>query len=367
MVFEIDNTQTQPRKFDLIQTFRGIAAVLVLLHHTSLSSSVRNGYVYLGGLVTPGWAGVDFFFVLSGFIIFYISHKDIGNCNKSRIFITNRIKRIYPIYWLITLSIIVVFHFFSSLGDKYDTSPLVILKSIFLWPQQLPLLKVSWSLSYEMLFYLLFTLVIIFGMRFAFLITIPWILLILFKLVGILTFPGSNFLLNPHNLEFIAGCLAAYLTINKLPKSGYIYILLIGILGFILSWVGGMNHLILQDYTSGILCFGISSFFVILGASSIESRKVLKVPKSLIFLGDASYSIYLTHTPIIVALLTLFKKLNVLQHSGTFIQLTVIWIITLFFGLLCYKCIEKPLILYLRNNKHIPSKNQFMPNTKGNV
>ena len=61
------------QKLELIQCFRGITAILVLLHHLSLTYSGKVNYEYMRGIFSPGWAGVDFFFCLSGFIIFYIS------------------------------------------------------------------------------------------------------------------------------------------------------------------------------------------------------------------------------------------------------------------------------------------------------
>ena len=87
-----------------IQFCRGIAAVLVVLYHAGrmLALPQYAGHVALGGVFNFGNAGVDFFFVLSGFIIFFVHEKDIGQTQRLPAYIWSRVTRIYPIYWLVT-------------------------------------------------------------------------------------------------------------------------------------------------------------------------------------------------------------------------------------------------------------------------
>src|SRR5205823_13541637 len=113
-------------KLAWLQIFRGFAAVLVVIHHVTGSTDFYLHSSFLGGLFTVGWLGVDFFFVLSGFIITYIHYGDIGNRSTLKAYATKRFLRIYPIYWIVALLAIIPF-------IKSDW--LFLLKSTLLLPQ----------------------------------------------------------------------------------------------------------------------------------------------------------------------------------------------------------------------------------------
>lgn len=92
------------KRLNLIQVFRGLAAVLVVFAHTDLIYNQNLNQDFLFKITTFGGSGVDFFFVLSGFIMFYIHQKDIGHQNKLGIFLFKRFTRVYPLYWIILTS-----------------------------------------------------------------------------------------------------------------------------------------------------------------------------------------------------------------------------------------------------------------------
>src|SRR5580692_2096905 len=91
-----------------IQLARGAAAVLVVLYHAGRGLALPQylGHVPLGGLFNFGHAGIDFFFVLSGFIIFTVHHGDIGRPSALPRYVWRRLARIYPIYWVVTAIVI---------------------------------------------------------------------------------------------------------------------------------------------------------------------------------------------------------------------------------------------------------------------
>ena len=85
-----------------IEAARGLAALLVVTRHcTQMLSGARYfGALPLGGLFVFGHAGVDFFFVLSGFIIAYIHAGDLGRPERFGGYASKRVIRIYPTYWV---------------------------------------------------------------------------------------------------------------------------------------------------------------------------------------------------------------------------------------------------------------------------
>lgn len=125
----------------IIQALRGLACILVVLCHTS--------YTHFGAF------GVDFFLIISGFIIMYSTEKGAESFWKKRLI------KIVPLYWFITLITAVLVYFLPWLFNSYEVSVEYILKSLLFIPYEhsgirQPLLGLGWTLNYEMLFYFIF-------------------------------------------------------------------------------------------------------------------------------------------------------------------------------------------------------------------
>lgn len=90
-------------KMQSIEAARALAAFVVVLMHSASLMRVEHfsGHIGLGGIFEFGYVGVDFFFVLSGFIITYVHYADIGRPDRIPSYLWRRFSRIYPIYWFI--------------------------------------------------------------------------------------------------------------------------------------------------------------------------------------------------------------------------------------------------------------------------
>lgn len=88
-----------------LQALRAVAATMVVLFHAYVHLDVRNIIPGIPALVDAGRAGVDIFFVISGFIMVYISKDSFGKRGASRDFMIRRIIRVVPVYWFYTLLI----------------------------------------------------------------------------------------------------------------------------------------------------------------------------------------------------------------------------------------------------------------------
>src|SRR6185503_7562101 len=95
------------RKLNSLQAGRGMAALMVVLYHAYIKYGF-GGSGFTGHIFSLGFAGVDFFFVLSGFIIAYTSYPFIGNKEKTIFFIRKRFLRVYPIYWVYLVVVVSV-------------------------------------------------------------------------------------------------------------------------------------------------------------------------------------------------------------------------------------------------------------------
>lgn len=316
---------------------------------------MRMDYSLLGGAFSFGGKGVDFFFVLSGFIIFYVHYKDFSRSKRTSIYLKKRLIRVYPTYWLILLPVILFNFIFTSISSAGERTLGNIVQSILLIPQtHLPVLGVAWTLSHEMLFYLMFSLLIFSKSALGKLIFGSWIILsaswfIVQRLPGeVSTMIEINnyfiqFILSAHNLEFAMGIIAAYLLIKRKIEHKSFF-LMSGISLFLLSAILDVSGL----FKDKILSFGLSSFLILCGAPILDTYIKGTVGRFFVLLGDASYSMYLIHYPILVVGAIFGSKLSIHPVALTIVLLTLITTVSILFHL----WVERP-TLHLINNKFI--------------
>jgi len=326
-----------PRKnFKTLQLLRGIAALAVVLFHGLEHTNLKNIFNY-------GSAGVDLFFIISGFIIMYIHYSDIGKRKSLKSFLYKRFVRIFPTYWIVTISYIALISIFGhNLSIEY------ILKSFFLVPQLTqPIIGVAWTLEFEILFYIVFCFFIL-HRKIANFLFYSWAILIIFFFIGPSNSLDNLFLnriLSPLNLEFLFGCGIALLVIKNKIKNVK-WTILLGIIGLVLS--------ICLDYFSimevhRVIAWGIPFTLIILGLINLEQRREVNAPKFFIYLGNASYSIYLTHLITILLFETLLEKINFYEKYGFLDMIPIIiCIFSVSFGCIFYSFIERPLLNFMK-------------------
>jgi exopolysaccharide production protein ExoZ len=352
------------KKLNLLQVYRGIAAILVVLTHGHIIVSRELQQDDLLRVFHFGWIGVDFFFVLSGFIIFYIHQSDIGKQNKLKSFIFKRFIRVYPLYWSVLSLKILVSLFNANKNILFKASPDEIIKAIFLFPQSRSIVEgtfiaVSWTLSYEVFFYCIFGLLIWKNTKILQSIICVWIIGIILNLLNLLPI-GENFLLSfifdQHNLEFVLGCLAAY-TIYKYQFKFAASLIYASLFLLVLSMIN-TKHGEFDIYgIPSLITYGISFTLLIIGSVYLEISKTINVSPILVYLGNASYSIYLTHFFFLTNISKIFIKLT---EKITFLSLVanptiydniialIIVVIAVAMGCVIHSYFEMPLITNIR-------------------
>jgi len=341
----------ETHRLQSVQVFRGAAALLVLLFHATVVSKFYLDYNFAGGVFLFGYSGVDFFFVLSGFIIFLTHRREVGRSERIRPYLKKRFVRIYPLYWIVALMLAPVYFGVPHHAGDF----IVLLKSFLLLPQiENPLVTVAWSLTHEVFFYGMFGLAIYFPWRYMRPLFIIWLLITaLFYLGKVLTNgalqlpPHSGLVFSSYNLEFAMGCAAAYLLDRYRLTSGR----RIAIIGLTIFLLCGLSESFMHrhfGWRHTVLGYGLSSMLLVWGAVLWERRNRIVVPSLLLLLGDASYSIYLTH----YALLDLFAKgllaLDIPAVIGPTLTVGMIIALSLSIGVLFYLYVERPLLARLR-------------------
>jgi peptidoglycan/LPS O-acetylase OafA/YrhL len=274
-----------------LQVGRGLAAVGVVLHHARIYTDVYSpAPEWLARLLQNGFLGVDFFFVLSGFIILDAHFDDPSNLQAAISYALKRLSRIYIPYWPICAALISAYLLLPTLSTGYR--PWGWMTSIFLVPSQYPpALGLAWTLVHEQLFYVIFLLFFVDRRLFA--ITVfAWVAFILLgPAAETVPQPLISTLLRPINLEFVLGLIAA-LAFRKLPRGSGWGLCAAGIV--IMVWFFSTR----PDYLADSPLFGFASSLIVLGGALLEPRIRWCIPRTLVRLGDASYAIYLVHLPL---------------------------------------------------------------------
>lgn len=281
-------------KFGTIEIGRGIASALVVFHHAGNIMAQPRFYNAepFGQHFRNFNVGVDFFFVLSGFIIAWIHWDDIGQKGRLGSYARKRFLRIYPPYWGVLFPLILLYLLFPNAGVPSQRDPVNTILSIFLLPYTSePVLGVAWTLTHEIFFYAIFALMIFLGRKSLAILPIWGLAIIAAHFAEPLSYPLS-FFLSPFNLEFILGVgTAALLKRQRIPMP------------FVLATTGAVAFFLLtlfaihiqDDSLIGRLAFGLASTLFVLGAVEIEREHVIRLPRILLFFGASSYAAYLVH------------------------------------------------------------------------
>jgi peptidoglycan/LPS O-acetylase OafA/YrhL len=288
-------------KLETIEAARGLAALAVVFFHANAAAAFIGVRTF--EWLSIGEHGVDFFFVLSGFIIFFVHYNDIGRPEAARDYLLKRGIRLYPILWMVVAALAVVR---TALDQPLSLSTLGT--SLLLYPSTVePAPQVVWTLRHEALFYLAFLSAIL-SRRAGLLLFGVWTTAALFQLI--LSLMGSpiggmaSFFLSSYELDFLFGAGIAILHRRRAFRRSSLPFILALILICALFWIEEhfeIKRTGLLDYstpaaTLWVAVLGLGFAAVLHGLLCIEGK--FKVPRFLLLLGGASYAIYLIHTPV---------------------------------------------------------------------
>jgi exopolysaccharide production protein ExoZ len=344
-----------------LQTCRAAAAVAVVLFHIGAELALPKtfGVEWLGDLFRFGRAGVDFFFVLSGFIIVTAHRNDFFRPARLLVYIRKRVTRIYPVYWIIFATVFGVAWLLPSTRAALPHDPGLVARALALMPLDqtvvggtgAPVIVTAWSLQYELVFYSIVGL-FIWGRVAAGLVVLALVANAALCSVGtdVCRYPAS-FFASPYFLLFGLGALVALLTrASSIPgliaRPGYVAAL--GALGFTLTAVVETITLAPLGSHLSMVAYGFSSAAIIYGL--VEAEKggwVLGARSTIQIFGDASYSLYLLHFAVLSILFKLMLQTGLKGTSGALVTLVVVFIGCLLSSLAFHVWIERPLMQWL--------------------
>ncbi|WP_368516322.1 acyltransferase family protein [Rhizobium sp.] len=282
--------RSNSKQLDSLQFLRFVAAFSVVLFHFGrtlvLEYHVDRNYFDMGA------AGVDIFFVLSGFIISYSSDPGRGLVYFAR----KRVARIVPLYWLLTLMIVLIALVKPNLLNSTVVTVDTVVKSLLFIPYQKsggavqPILFLGWTLCYEVFFYLIYGACLIFGARATWFASAAILFLIALHEIWPAGSVEWRFYTNPILIEFVLGMMlhkaySAYSAIRSGSNAAAFVLVLLacGAYFFIVTLAGP------SLFASSLFAVLFVAGFLLM---RLPSGKLWAV---LVLLGDASYSLYLIH------------------------------------------------------------------------
>lgn len=355
---------TMPKhRFEVLDVFRGIFAFFVFLFHLSPFADtpvLNNNLVHHSDLF------VDFFFVLSGFVISY-NYKEITSLNGVFSFLKKRLKRIYPLHLFMLLLFLVVEVSKGLLASHISVNnPNNASNNIYSFISNLLLLNstpllgnkdvswniVSWSISAEMIAYIVFAFTLWLTTTIKGAPSKRWIIpsVILVIAVALLVFLTGGFrILYTFDYGFLRGIIGFYVGViclqvfektyektKKMPRSVFIlleFAIILVILAFIYGARLTENYGLIFEVLF-FICIYLFSFEKGVISSAFKGTGILKK------IGKYSYSIYMTHAFLISIFNIVFIRVLKFPDSAYSYLFILNFIVIYFFSAWTFKNIE---------------------------
>lgn len=340
-----------PATFLTIQALRAIAALMVVVFHALELWGDRIDPSAPGVDWANGAAGVDIFFVISGFVMIMASRHLIGQPNGWTDFLRHRIARIVPLYWLLTTAKLAAVMILPALAIRTSLDPGFIAGSYLFMPvidhagNFRPLIPMGWTLTYEFLFYLLFAAAL--AMRADILrVIVPGLgIIAAFALFRQASWPAWTVLFSTIVLEFIFGVVLAKLTLagHRLSPRAASALVTAGIVAIM--------ALPMVSSDLRVVMWGLPAFAIVAGAVSLERIVADKLPNWLLSLGDASYSIYLGHGFVVPVCVLIVGKMLPGNFAAEVFAVVLCLLGGAALGWLLHGLIELPIIRFFRSRQ----------------
>ncbi len=334
-----------------IQSLRGIAVIMVLALHIFATEKKYSPDQLLPDFLQLGAAGVDIFFVISGFIMTTVTRNMAPDFSSASQFLLLRITRIYPLYWVVSLSLLSIAQLFPGITTPLATDSLFVVKSLLLYPQEhLPLLMVGWTLVHEMYFYAVFTCLLLLPRHYLPLALGAWSIAVVFGYNQLhLSSAELQLVTHPMTLEFISGC-ALGLIAEQRRIGKPLWFLFGGLSVMLASWmhwqISEADPLPIGN--ARIAYFLPGSILITAGCIGYDQRAG-RLSLLLEKIGNASYSIYLTHILFLSAFCKAWQFIparQTLLDNAIFLPLSAL--LTLMAGMMFYTLLEKKLMRKMR-------------------
>ncbi len=353
-------------QFESIRAWRGIAAMCVAVSH--LEPFVPASAGALAALpFAAGKAGVDIFFVISGFVMAMATSNLPAGRAASLGFLWRRLARIAPLYWIVTWGLIAAIVLDLNLGGQSSVDWDRLVRSLLFIPVHSPdggirpVIAVGWTLDYEMYFYLCMSIVVGLFARHR-LAAIALIMVSIYLLASATLDPRLDWVLNAGLAsEFLFGFLAARCYRDPF-RSGLLCATALAV-----CWLMLPEFRLLHPYGAGFdraLSWGMLALLLILSSAFTEHRFPIRNIPLLGPLGDASYALYLIHVPAFAVVNRIMLASGV--EFAPVANCAILLLAATGIAVILHRLVEKPLTVKLQKmSPFTPSAPSALPPVHG--
>ena len=348
------------RQIAPIQRLRALAALMVVVGHTqteAIVAAAKAGLAFTPVALLPWGAGVDLFFVISGFIMVVASERLFAHPDGAKTFAARRLKRIVPLYWLFTtLYVAIQFVTHKPVGG------LDLLSSYLFWPRDIfgdgvirPIFTLGWTLNYEMFFYALFAVAIRWPAQRA--VAAIALLLATGVVIGRMwpLAPGPlAFWTQPIVLEFVLGMAIALAWRHgvRLPSAMRVALFATALLLLAYDVEGSArqsSHWTTPTDLVRLLGWGVPAAVLVAAAvlGTARPAAVRSLPLDVVALGDSSYALYLVHPFVVGTFMRIWTSAGLAGHLGYWPFVGVSLAVSIAVAVLLHRFFELPVARFL--------------------
>ena len=339
-----------------IEALRGAAATAVVLYHAARhvhkAFGAQGGAPGLATAFQAGHAGVDLFFVLSGFIILFVHRADIGRPDRLMHYLGRRFTRVMPLYWVgLALTVVLA----TAAGHTLALSRVAVSAALLPTLDE-PVLGVAWTLQFEVVFYAVFA-VLILHRAAGLVLLAAWLAWIAAASCGLGVNGVPSALCGTYGLEFFMGMSAAealHRGLVPVPR------LMAGVGLLLLAGAGVMESTGFLDGYAALarFAYGLPAALLVLSVAEMDRAGGLSVPGWLRRLGGASYSIYLFQFVFIGVLWQAWLAVGMDRHAPVLACFLALSVAAVAGGLVMARLVEQPLLRLLRGRRGVLTPQQ---------
>ncbi len=339
------------RKINALQALRAYAAISVMLGHGILEFHTTKGMV-MPFNEFPLIAGVDIFFVLSGFVMYYTSEEMFGRPKAVLEFWRRRFIRLVPLYWFFTSLMVAVLLFLGNHVRSTEFNLWNVISSYLFIPSErpggriAPVLSLGWTLNYEVFFYFSFGLLLLFNKRNGLIcLILSYLCLIVVSSLYNFSSVPVRFWGNSIIFEFIFGVLLGTLRVRVDLQKSLSFCLAIFLLGLIILLLG--CNLEVPRFVKG----GLPAALMVYAALALPLSADRKIPGWIILLGDSSYALYLCHRFVLRIVTIFFVEVTVPAGGQIFLYVFMTLSGSVILSIMVHKFIERPFLQLFSSKK----------------
>lgn len=325
-----------------IQALRGLAAFGVFIFHSlPYFEAMGLDFDFFETFFSYGYIGVDIFFTISGLVMAKSTQGLDSNFNNASVFLIKRLTRIFMGYWpIFFIAVLLIIIDPDSSLNQFNYFGSFFLLNIP--PQQL-IIPASWTLSYELYFYIFIAVLLLIPHLNRKLIMVSFAIAV----VSMNSYANDGqqlFFFSSFILEFLAGYFLYFIYSKIITSKWMVFFVILGLISAYLMVFPFYRSEGLERITS----VGVFSFVTVYIVLLFECKYQKIMPAFIQKMGDASYTLYLSH----LVILGLFNSSGLMKLSNTNVIATINYVLLVvaivIISIVLYYIVEKPLYIWTK-------------------